>query len=154
MRAVALEKFRTDCMKCFTIFMTGGLVYYFIEIAVRHYSHYSMIICGGLATVLCGGLNQTFKRMGLLMQMLLSAVIISELEFITGYIFNIKLGCHVWSYAKLPYNLMGQICLGYSLIWMLMSLAIIYVDDCIRSNLFGERRPRYRLLSGAENVDS
>lgn len=133
-------------MKGFTIFMTGGLVYYFMEIAVRHYSHYSMIICGGLATVLCGRLNQTYEKMGIIPQMLISTLIISELEFITGYIFNIKFGCHIWSYAGLPYNLMGQICLGYSALWMLVSPAIIYVDDCIRSNLYGEKKPVYKLL--------
>ena len=36
-------------VKWFAIFMTGGLIYYFLEIAVRHYSHYSMILCGGMA---------------------------------------------------------------------------------------------------------
>ena len=56
-------------VKWFAIFMTGGLIYYFLEIAVRHYSHYSMILCGGMATLLCGGLNQTFKRMSVLLQM-------------------------------------------------------------------------------------
>lgn len=126
--------------------MTGGMAYYFMEIAVRHYSHYSMILCGGLATVLCGGLNQMFKGIGLLPQMVLSAVIISELEFLTGYVFNILLGYHVWSYEKLPYNLMGQICLEYSALWLFLSLAIIFVDDYIRCGLFGEEKPVYRLL--------
>ena len=131
-------------IKIFTIFMTGGLIYYFIEIAVRHYSHYSMILCGGMATLLCGGLNQTFKKMGLLIQMLISAVIVSELEFITGYIFNIHLECCVWDYSDMPFNLMGQICIPYSLLWMFIAPAMIYVDDNIRCNLFGEERPMYR----------
>ena len=131
-------------LKWFTIFMTGGLVYYFLEIAVRHYSHFSMIICGGLATLLCGGLNQTFKKMGMCMQMLLSSVIVSELEFITGYIFNLHMNCNVWDYSDVPYNLMGQICLPYSLLWLLIAPAMIYVDDNIRSNLFGEEMPSYR----------
>lgn len=143
---------RSDILlKYFVIFMTGGMIYYFAEIAVRHYSHYSMIICAGLATVLCGGLNQTFKNMGLLLQMVISAVIISELEFVTGYIVNIKLGLHVWSYSDMPFNLMGQICLPYSLLWLIVSPAIIYVDDCIRCNLFGESRPEYSMLSRSLN---
>ncbi len=133
--------------KWFTIFMTGGMIYYFLEITVRGYSHYSMIICGGMATLLCGGLNQVFRRMGVLAQMLLSAVIISELEFLTGYVVNVILGYDVWDYSYLPYNLMGQICVGYSLLWMFLSLAIIFVDDYIRSYFFGEKRPEYHLLS-------
>ncbi len=131
--------------KGFTIFLTGGMLYYFGEIAVRHYSHYSMILCGGMATLLCGGLNQVFSKMGIFMQMILSAVIISELEFITGYIFNIRMGCMVWDYSDMPFNIMGQICLPYSLLWMVLALAIIYVDDNIRCNIFGEERPVYRL---------
>ena len=132
-------------VKWFTIFMTGGMVYYFREIAVRHYSHYSMIFCGGMATLLCGGLNQTFLDIGVVPQMFWSAVIISELEYITGYIFNIQMGCDVWDYSGMPYNLSGQICLAYSLLWMLLALVIIYIDDNIRCNLFGEKRPVYKL---------
>lgn len=116
----------------------------FLEIAVRHYSHYSMILCGGMATLLCGGLNQTFKRMSVLLQMVISAVIVSELEFITGYIFNIGLNCGIWDYSDVSLNLMGQICIPYSLLWMLIAPAMIYVDDNIRCNLFGEERPVYR----------
>ena len=86
---------RVFVCKCFTIFMTGGMIYYFLEISARHYSHYSMIICGGLATLLCGGLNQMFPKMGILAQMLVSSVIISELEFLTGYVVNIRLGLNV-----------------------------------------------------------
>ena len=119
-------------VKWFAIFMTGGLIYYFLEIAVRHYSHYSMILCGGMATLLCGGLNQTFKRMSVLLQMVISAVIVSELEFITGYIFNIGLNCGIWDYSDVSLNL------------MLIAPAMIYVDDNIRCNLFGEERPVYR----------
>ena len=131
-------------VKWFAIFMTGGLIYYFLEIAVRHYSHYSMILCGGMATLLCGGLNQTFKRMSVLLQMVISAVIVSELEFIKGYIFNIGLNCGIWDYSDVSLNLMGQICIPYSLLWMLIAPAMIYVDDNIRCNLFGEERPVYR----------
>lgn len=133
--------------KYFTIFLTGGMVYYFLEIAVRHYSHYSMILCGGMATVLCGALNQIFPRMGLILQVVLSSLIISLLEFVTGYIVNIKLGIGVWSYSDQPFNLMGQICLLYSALWLLLSPVIIYVDDSIRCNLFGEKKPDYTLLS-------
>lgn len=133
-------------LKWFTIFMTGGMIYYFMEITTRGYSHYSMIICGGAATLLCGGLNQVFTGMGVLPQMVLSSVIISELEFFTGYLVNIVLKYNVWDYSDLPFNLMGQICIQYSILWMFLSLAIIFVDDSIRCRLFGEKRPEYHLI--------
>ena len=125
---------RVFVCKCFTIFMTGGMIYYFLEISARHYSHYSMIICGGLATLLCGGLNQMFPKMGILAQMLVSSVIISELEFLTGYVVNIRLGLNVWDYSDMPF------------LWMFLSLIIIYVDDEIRCHMYNEERPEYRLI--------
>ena len=132
--------------KDLSIFLTGGMIYYFMEILTRDYSHYSMIICGGLATLLCGGLDQTFSKMGVLIQMIVSAVIITELEFFTGCIVNIILGYNVWDYSDMPFNLMGQICLSYSVLWMLLSIVIIYVDDVIRSGLFGEKMPVYKFI--------
>ena len=96
--------------------------------------------------MLCGGLDQTFSKMGVLIQMIVSAVIITELEFFTGCIVNIILGYNVWDYSDMPFNLMGQICLSYSVLWMLLSIVIIYVDDVIRSRLFGEKMPAYKLI--------
>lgn len=132
--------------KWVTIFMTGGMIYYFMEIITRGYSHYSMIVCGGFATLLCGGLNQVFNEMSILAQMILSSVIISELEFVTGYVVNIILRYDVWDYSNLPFNLMGQICVQYSMLWMFLSVFIIFVDDYIRCRLFGEERPVYHLI--------
>ena len=34
--------------KYLSLFLTGGMVYYFLEIFTRDYSHYSMIICGAV----------------------------------------------------------------------------------------------------------
>ena len=96
--------------------------------------------------MLCGGLDQTFSKMGVLIQMIVSAVIITELEFFTGCIVNIILGYNVWDYSDMPFNLMGQICLSYSVLWMLLSIVIIYVDDVIRSGLFGEKMPVYKFI--------
>lgn len=137
---------RVFVFKWFTIFMTGGMIYYFMEITTRGYSHYSMIVCGGFATLLCGGLNQVFNKLSILAQMILSSVIISELEFVTGYVVNIILRYDVWDYSDLPFNLMGQICVQYSVLWMFLSVFIIFVDDYIRCRLFGEERPVYHLI--------
>lgn len=137
---------RDFLLKNFTIFMTGGMLYYFLEIVTRHYSHFSMIICGGLSMLICGGINQTFDKMGLIFQMFLSSLVITELEFLTGYIVNIKLGLSVWDYSDMPLNVAGQICLPYSLLWMLLSIVIIFVDDEIRWRFFGEEKPVYRII--------
>lgn len=132
--------------KYLSLFLTGGMVYYFLEIFTRDYSHYSMIICGGLCMIACGGLNQMFSRMPIPLQMILSSGIITLFEFVTGVIVNLIFHVGVWDYSYLPYNVMGQICLPYSVLWMFLSLIIIFVDDGIRHFLFGEELPEYRLF--------
>lgn len=129
------------------LFLTGGFAYFYIEIVHRGYSHFSMIICGGLALILCGSLNQlTHFRISLLTQMILSAFIITGLEFITGYIVNLKLHWNVWDYSDMPYNLYGQICLAFSFIWLILSLLCIFLDDIIRWKIFDEEKPKYKFF--------
>lgn len=129
------------------LFLVGGFAYFYIEILFRGFSHFSMIICGGLAFVLCGWIDQlTHFRISIVTQMLISAVIITLLELCTGYIVNIWLQWNVWDYSRMPYNFHGQICLAYSIIWMLLSLVCIVVDDLIRWKIFDEEKPSYRLM--------
>ena len=77
-------------------------------------------------------------------QMLIGACIVTFMEFISGYIINIKLGWQVWDYSNLPFNIMGQICLPFSIIWFFISLVAIVVDDYLRYWLFKEERPHYK----------
>ena len=55
---------------------------------------------------------------------LMGALLITAVEFITGYIVNIRLGWNVWSYSHIPINLLGQISLLFSCIWYFMSLGV------------------------------
>lgn len=127
------------------LFLIGGFSYFYLEILYRGFSHFSMIICGGLAFIFCGLINQLMHfRISLVTQMILSMFIITGLEFVTGYIVNIKMDWHVWDYSGLPYNLYGQICLAYSSIWLVLSLVCILMDDLIRWKIFDEEKPRYK----------
>ena len=127
------------------LFLLGGFGYFYIEILFRGHSHFSMIICGGLAFIFCGMLNQFFPfKITLFAQVILSSIIITLLEFITGYIVNIKLGWNVWDYSNLPYNLYGQICLSFTLLWLILSLICIFLDDWIRWRIFDEKKMEYK----------
>ncbi len=129
------------------LFLLGGFSYYFIEIAVRGYSHYSMVICGGLSFLLIGMMNQVLGfHISLISQMFLSGVIITVLEFITGLIVNVWLEIGVWDYSQLPYNVMGQICIPYTLLWTAISPVCIFLDDFLRHRLFGEEKATYKIL--------
>lgn len=97
--------------------------------------------------MLIGRINERSRgRIPLLLQMAMGAVIITVLEFITGYIINIKLGMNVWSYYDMPYNIMGQVCLPYMILWFFLSLLCILADDYLRYFLFAEEKPHYKLI--------
>lgn len=120
------------------LFLIGGRVYTWIEIIWRGFTHWSMFLLGGGCFVIMGLLNEyKFKRkQSLLLQSLISAIVITILEFFTGCIVNLWLGWNVWDYSGLPFNLLGQICLQYFLLWIPLSMIGIILDDWIRYILY------------------
>lgn len=131
------------------LFLMGSILYLSVEILFRGYSHWSMAILGGLCFVIIGELNEhAFSRMPLLYQMLISTIVVTVLEFITGLIVNVWLGWGVWDYSDLPFNIMGQICLPFSIMWFFLALFAILVDDAIRHWGFEEPLAQYYSIRG------
>lgn len=130
------------------LFLFGAIVYYLIEVLWRGYSYLSMGILGGICFVIIGLLNEHifFDNIGILYQMILSSGIITLLELISGIILNVLLDLNIWDYSNLPFNFMGQICLPFTLAWVLLSLIAIVVDDYLRYKFFNEPFPKYHIL--------
>ena len=127
--------------------VTGGLLYIILELVWRGHSHWTMFVLGGLCFALIGLINELIPWcMPLWKQALIGAVIIAGLELLTGCIVNLWLGWNVWDYSSLPGNVLGQICPQYFLLWLLISLAGIVLDDWLRYWWWGEERPRYKLF--------
>jgi uncharacterized membrane protein len=134
-------------IKHIILFLIGGCIYSAIEISARGYTHPSMFILGGLCFICIGWLNEFLDwNEPLSLQMLAGGTIITFLEMITGFYVNIYKGWHVWDYTDMPFNFMGQICLPFSLMWCLLSLIGILIDDYIRYKYFGEEKPKYRII--------
>lgn len=116
------------------LFLVGGMLYTWIEILWRGWTHWTMFILGGACFVVLDLLNE-FKipwHWCLLRQAVVGAAIVTGFEFITGCIVNLWLGWNVWDYSDLPFNLLGQICLYFFLLWIPMSMAGIVLGDWIR----------------------
>lgn len=125
----------------------GGLTYTLIEIIGRGHTHWTMFIVGGLCGYFVGLINEVLPwELPLWKQSILGAVIVTMIEFISGCIINLWLGWDVWDYSNLPFNLLGQICLYFSLLWVVLVTIWIIVDDYIRYWIFGEEKPRYKLF--------
>lgn len=125
------------------LFGIGGFLYVMIEMLWRGYSHWTMFIVGGLCFVLIGAINEVFTfDMPLVQQMAISAVMVTIVELLAGLLINCDYS--IWDYRNVPFNVMGQICLPYTVLWFFLSLPAIIVDDYIRYWLFGEEKPHYR----------
>lgn len=129
------------------LFLIGGIAYVGIELLWRGYSHWTMFILGGLCFICCGLLNEIIPwEMVLSKQMLIGAVIVTLLEFLTGMIVNVKLGWNVWDYSNLPLNICSQICPIFFIAWYYVSGLAIILDDYLRYWLFHEEKPHYKLF--------
>lgn len=118
--------------KEFFIFIIFGISYFTLEILYRGYSHWTMILLGGIVSVLIGLINEITPNMRMWKQMFLGTILITVFEFILGYILNIKLGLGIWDYSNIPFNIMGQICLPFSFLWFILSYFIIMLDDILK----------------------
>ena len=125
----------------------GSIIYMSFEILWRGYTHWTMGVLGGICFICLGLINELLSwKTPLVLQMLIGSTIITILEFITGCIVNIWLGWNVWNYSNLPLNLLGQICLPFSILWYFISAIGIIIDDYIRYIYFDEEYPRYKLF--------
>lgn len=134
-----------NIIKYLILGIIGGFTYVLIELFYRGHSHWSMFAVSAVSFILIGLINEFISwDMELWKQMLIGSGIVTILEFISGYILNIKLGWHIWNYSNVPFNILGQICLPFSIVWFFISLIAIVADDYLRYWLFDEEKPHYK----------
>ena len=112
--------------------LVGGGVYVLIEITFRGYSHISMFAVGGLCLALISLTDASLPRLGLIPKAAFCGVIISLAEFAAGIVLNVYMGLGIWDYSSLRFNLLGQICPQFSLIWIALSVPAIYLSRLLR----------------------
>lgn len=125
----------------------GGLLYGLLEILWRGYTHWSMVL---LAAALCIPLDLANERlpwdMPLWLQAALGGFVITAAELLAGLILNMWLGLGVWDYSRLPWNLWGQVCLRYTVLWCVLAGPVIAAFDWLDHWTGGGERPHYRLI--------
>lgn len=132
-------------LKLLAIWFIIGTLYFVLEGLWRipttgGYANIIMLPIGGLCGLAIGSINQIpkFYNMKIIYQALISAVIVTLIEFLSGCILNIWLGLGIWNYSNLPLNICGQVCLLYSFLWFLISPFAIWLEDMIRYKLWNE----------------
>ncbi len=116
------------------IFIFGGLGYGLIEVVYRGYTHYSMVLAGGICFCAIVALDNRFcDQMSIVTLSIICSAVITVVEFIFGVIFNLWLKMNVWDYSGAPLNVLGQICLPFSLIWAVISAGAILLNRYVIS---------------------
>ncbi len=123
---------RIRLYELFWMFLLGCFVYSLSEIVARGYTHWTMTLTGGMVGVLLYRMHVHAPPHTLLLQCLCGASMITALEMVVGTIVNLRLGWHVWDYRDMPFQLYGQICLPFSMLWFLVCLPALGVCHIVR----------------------
>lgn len=98
------------------LFVLGGSAYVGLEKLWRGRSHGSMFLAGGTGFLMLGAIGKTLPRLPRAARAVVGAGAITALELTAGCIFNRR--WQVWDYRGLPGNYLGQICPGFSILWI------------------------------------
>lgn len=98
-------------------FCFGALGYPLLELLYRGRSHYSMMIAGGMSSLLIARMRHA--RRNFLTKSLLCGLGVTAIEYLCGRIWNRN--HQVWDYRNQALNYQGQICLHFTALWCLLS---------------------------------
>ena len=115
------------------LFCAGGIAYVGLELLWRGRSHISMFVTGGACFLLLGKLGKQKPRLPLPVRGCMGALVITSAELLAGLLVNRSYT--VWDYRQVPLNFFGQICLPFSLMWIPVSLAAMYIYDRLDKKL-------------------
>ncbi len=107
-------------MEYLIVYFLGAALYGLAELLWRGWTHWTMLLCGGLCfTLMYIIADSTLKRT---QKWIACAAVITAVEFETGLLVNLILGWDVWDYSDMRFNLMGQICPAFTLVWLGLSI--------------------------------
>ena len=111
----------------------GGVLYFCIELAWRGRSHPVMIVVGSACCSAIALINGAFRRAGLRfgLRTLASVGAILAVELASGLIINVALDMQVWDYSRQPFNVCGQICPLFALLWTPLAVCALCADDLV-----------------------
>ena len=95
--------------------------------------------------------NPKYYNLKVYQQSLIGVLVVWIFEFITGYIFNIRLGMNLWDYSRFTYNgiplhFMGQISIPYGLLFFMLVPFVTWLGDELRYRLFNQEARNYSVF--------
>ena len=129
------------------LWAVGGCIYYGAEHLFRGFSHWTMFVLGGICLVFFAVQGRLVHwEDPLWRQVLRCLLFVISMEFITGIILNKWLRLEIWDYSRLPFQLFGQICLPFAIIFSGFCAVGILLSGYLLYWLYGEEKPHYHVL--------
>ena len=130
------------------LFSYGGMLYMIIELLFRGRTDYTMSFCGGLCFIIIGLINNLFSwNMPLILQGVIGGfLVVTPIEYLFGVLFNSDY--HIWDYRNMIFTFdeTGYTCLEFTLLWCLLSIVCVVLDDVLRYYIWGEDKPHYKIF--------
>ena len=79
-------------------------------------------------------------------QVIRCIIFVTSMEFITGIIVNKWLDLNVWDYSRLPFQLFGQICLPFMIIFSGLCVLGILISSQLAHWFYKEEIPHNHIL--------
>lgn len=115
------------------LFLSCGFIYCMIEILFRGWSHWSMFVLAGFLGVFCiDSINNVLSfDCDYIVQIIISTILCTIGEGISGIILNVWLQLNVWDYSKITFGtfFFGQCNVFFCFAWMLIISIIIFYCD-------------------------
>jgi uncharacterized membrane protein len=115
------------------VFIIGAVLYSGAEILFRGFTHWTMFLAGGICFLL---IYQVFTRkpqVSIWKKCLYGALIITVIEFIVGCLINLLLKWDVWDYSHYRFNILGQVCLLFTIIWYVLSFPMVWLVNKLKA---------------------
>ena len=128
------EKVQKIAKKYSLCFILGAIGYAAIEVIWRGYTHWSMMIAGGVCFIIFSLVAERFREKNLLIKAAVCALGVTAVEFVFGVVFNIIFKMRVWDYSGMPFNILGQVCPLFTLLWAGIAIAFLPLAEVINEN--------------------
>ena len=134
------------------LFLSCGFIYCMIEILFRGWSHWSMFVLTGFLGVFCvDSINNTLSfDCDYIVQILISTILCTIGEGISGIILNVWLQLNVWDYSKMTFGtfFFGQCNVLFCFAWMLIISIIIFYCDAYNYDILKIEPCPYYIIFG------
>ena len=115
-----------------TAFAAGAFIYTLLEISWRGYTHWTMTLTGGACLAVMYMWNELLAGQPAPLKWLVGALSITLIVFTVGCVVNLMLHQDLWDYSNVRFNILGQVCLGFSALWFVLSIPGFYLCDFIK----------------------